>query len=143
MNIEFREFKGEWDWGWVRLHANPLRVEDTCGLMAIDADTNSTVGAIILDNFTNTSCQCHFILIDQNALKQRFLETCAEYVFNLKGMLTAYGWVAGNNKKAILLNTNMGWETKAVFADGYSKGVDYLLMEMTRANCKYLTQEAA
>jgi hypothetical protein len=143
MKVEFREFKGEWDWGWVRLHANPLRVEDTCGLMAIDADTNSTIGALILDNFTSTSCQCHFILNDHEAVKQGFMTTCAEYVFNLKGMNTAYGWVVASNKKAILLNTNMGWETKAVFKDGYAKGVDYLLMEMTRDKCKHLMNEAA
>lgn len=141
MNIEFRPFKGEWDWGFVKLHTTILRVEDTAGIMAIDTDTNTTVGAAIGDNFTPTSCQCHFILLDPMVLRHGFIETCCDYIFNTQGMSAIYGWVPGDNKRAIKLNTHMGWTTKAVFEDGYMQGVDYLLMELKKADCKHLAIE--
>jgi hypothetical protein len=141
MNIEFRPFKGTWDWGFVRLHTTILRVEDTTGIMAIDTDTNTTVGAAIADNFTQTSCQCHLIVLGTMLLRHEFLEACADYFFNLQGMNTLYGWVPADNEKAIKVNGHMGWQTKAVFENGYKQGVDYLLMELKKADCKYLNIE--
>lgn len=141
MNIEFRPFKGEWDWGFVRLHTTILRVEDTTGIMAIDTDTNTTVGAAIGDNFTQTSCQCHFIVLNPMVLRHGFVEACCDYIFNTRGMQAIYGWVPANNEKAVKLNKHMGWQVKAVFEDGYVQGVDYLLMELKKIDCKHLVIE--
>ena len=141
MNIEFRPFKGEYDWGFCKLHTTLLRVEDTTGIMAIDTDTNTTVGAAIADNFTPTSCQCHFILLDPMVLRHGFVETGCDYIFNTLGLQTMYGWVPADNLKAIKLNKHMGWTIKTVFEEGYMKGVDYLLFELKKADCKHLEIE--
>ena len=42
MKLEFRSFVGEYDWGWVQQQVPILRIEDTCGLMAIDTEKNET-----------------------------------------------------------------------------------------------------
>ena len=64
-----------------------------------------------------------------------------DYIFNTKGMQTIYGWVPADNEKAVRLNTHMGWSIKAIFDDGYMPGVDFLLMELKKADCKHLTIE--
>tara|TARA_R110000851_G_scaffold129651_1_gene262743 strand:+ start:26070 stop:26477 length:408 start_codon:yes stop_codon:yes gene_type:complete len=130
MKIEYREFSAELDWAWVRLHANILRVEDTTGIIAVDLNTGDTVAAVIMDNFTDTSCQCHLIIINPMVIKHGLEDVFRDFVFKFKKMVAVYGWVPANNKKAVKLNIHMGWKVRAVFEGGYSKGVDYLLMEL-------------
>ncbi len=140
MKIEFRPFRGDWDWGYCRLHTTILRVEDTCGIMAIDADTNTTVGACLADSFTKTTAQCHIIVTNPLVLRHGMLETACDWAFNDRGLKAVYGWVPGDNLKAIKLNKHMGWQVKATFEDGYAEGVDLILMECTRANCRFIDQ---
>ena len=140
MNIEFRPFVGQWDWGFVRLHTTILRVEDITGIMAVDMDTNTTVGAGLADSFTSTTAQCHIIVTDPMVLRHGLLETVFDWAFNGQGLKALYGWVPANNEKAVKLNKHMGWQVKTVFEDGYAEGVDYLLMELKKADCRFIDQ---
>ena len=143
MDIEFREFVGEWDWGWINQICPVMRVEDTGGIMAIDVSTDTTVGAFITDNWTQNSVQCHFMIDNPMVLKHSFLECCFNYVFNVRGMSRIYGMVPANNEKAIKINTHMGFTVKARLEDAFEVGVDYLIMELKRENCMYLDQAKA
>lgn len=143
MNIEFREFKGEWDWGWCKHHVDILRVEDTSGIMAIDKDTNMTVGACIMDNWTGSSVQGHFIIPHPMLLKHGFFECCAHYVFEEKGLKSVYAMVPADNEKAVKLNKHLGFTVKTVMEGAFREGVDYLMMEMKRENCRFIDQAEA
>lgn len=143
MNIEFREFRGEWDWGWCKRHVNILRVEDTCGIMAIDTDTDTTVGACIMDNWTESSVQGHFIITNPMLLKHGFMECCANFVFVEKGLRRVYAMLPADNEKAVKLNKHLGFTVKAVLDGAFREGVDYLMMELKRENCGYIDQAEA
>jgi hypothetical protein len=138
MNIEYRVFDGPSDWGWIQQQVGILRCEDTTGIMAIDADKNETVGACIMDNWTQNSVQCHFMISSPLVLRHKFLECCFGYMFNTFGVKYVYGLVPANNEKAVKLNTHMGFTIKARLEEAYEVGVDYLLMEMKRENCPFL-----
>jgi len=142
MRLEFRDFKAS-DWGFIKLHTSVLCVEDTLGIVAIDSETKAIVAAALADNFTGTSCQCHMIIVDPMALRHTFMEVCCDFIFNDKGMQSVYGWVPANNKKALKLNKHMGWTVKTVIEGGFTRGVDYVLMELTRNNCPYLEKAEA
>jgi len=143
MKVNFRSFNGEYDWGWVNQQVPILRVEDTCGIMAIDEQTNETIGACIMDNWTPNSVQCHFMITSPMVLKHGFLEECFDFLFNESGKQYIYGLIPSDNMKAQKLNKHMGFTEKLRMPDAFADGIDYLVYELKRENCKYLTKIAA
>lgn len=137
MNVEFRAFVYENDWAWIQRICPIVRCEDTSGIMAINSDTNTTVGAFIMDNWTNNSVQCHFVISNPMVLKYGFLETCADYVYNEKNVANVYALVPADNAKAVKLNKHMGYTIIACLDEAFDIGVDYLLMGMKRDNCVF------
>ncbi len=140
MNIEFRTFVGASDWGWVNSMVGIIRCEDTTGIMAIDLDKNETVGACIMDNWTQNSVQCHFMITNPLVLRHQFLECCFDFMFNNSNVARVYGLVPANIEKAVKFNTHMGFTIKACLEEAFEVGVDYLLMELKRENCKFIKQ---
>jgi len=141
MIIQYRQFNGPYDWGWVNEQVGILRCEDTTGIMAIDVATNETVGACIMDNWTQNSVQCHFMITSPLVLKHGFLECCFGFMFTEKNVKYVYGLVPGNNEKACKLNKHMGFTIKSRLDEAFETGVDYLLMELKRENCKYVAPQ--
>ncbi len=143
MKILFRAFNGPNDWGWVQAQVPILRVQDTCGIMAIDTDKNETVGACIMDTWATNSVQAHFMITSPMLLRHGFIEECADYLFNERGLKYVYGMVPGKNVRALKINKHMGFTEKARLGDAGVDGVDYVLMELKKENCKYLPLVAA
>jgi len=141
MKIDYRLFHGPSDWGWVQQQVGILRCEDTTGIMAIDPETNETVGACILDNWLENSVQGHFIMTDSRVAKNGALEFCFDYIFNNCGKKRIYGFMAGDNLKGLKFSEYLGFEVKARFDEGFKDGVDYLLLELKRENCKFIGQD--
>ena len=140
MDVQYRKFSGVHDWGWVNTQVPIQRVEDTGGIVAVDLDINETVGACIMDNWTNNSVQCHFMISHPMLLKHGFLQLCFDYMFNECGVKYVYGLVPSNNEKALKLNKHMGFTVKTVMEEAFEDGVDYILMELKHENCKYLEE---
>lgn len=138
MKVVFRAFYGPSDWGWVNQQVAILRVEDTCGIMAVDDEADETVGACIMDNWTKNSVQCHFMVSSPMVLRHGFLEECFDFLFNECGMQYIYGLVPGDNEKALRLNAHMGFTERVRLKDAFADGVDYVLMELKRENCRYV-----
>jgi RimJ/RimL family protein N-acetyltransferase len=141
MNVEFRQFIAQRDWGWCNQQVGIKRCEDTDGIMAIDLDTNTTVGACIMDNWTANSVQCHFMLTSPLVLKYGFLDLCFDFMFNIMGVSRVYGLVPADNEKAVKFNTRIGFTEKARMDEAFKKGVDYLLMELKQENCLHLPKQ--
>ena len=141
MNVQYRAFHGPSDWGWITEH-NPInRCEDTCGIMAFDADTYLTVGAFMMDNWTDNSVQCHLTLTNSLVLRHGFLEICADYVYNERGVNNVFALVPANNEKAVKLDYRMGYKLIARLPDAFAIGEDYLLMGMKREECIFLPKQ--
>lgn len=143
MKIHFRAFDGPSDWGWVRAQVPILRVEDTCGIMAIDVDKNETVGACIMDTWAANSVQAHFMVTTPMLLRHGFIEECFDYLFNERGLKYIYGMVPGDNVRALKINKHMGFTEKTRLGDAWADGIDYVIMELKKENCKYLPLVAA
>ena len=138
MKVLFRAFHGPTDWDWIRQRIGALQVEDTSGIMAVNADTGETVGACIMDNWTYNSVQAHFAVTSSVILRHGFLQECVNYVFNVAGKRAMYGFVPASNTKAIKLNTHMGFTEVFRIPEGFGKGVDYIAMQMLKEDCKVL-----
>tara|TARA_R110000851_G_scaffold288960_1_gene443086 strand:- start:5486 stop:5905 length:420 start_codon:yes stop_codon:yes gene_type:complete len=138
MNIELRQFIGEYDWGWVKQRVDIHRVEDTCGIMAVDLDTNTTVAACILDSWTPNSVQGHMVIDNSLVLRHQFLECCANYIYDVRGVKYVMGVVPDNNKKAIKMNKHMGYTVIAEVPDVIEDGCGVVIMQLTKENCTFL-----
>jgi hypothetical protein len=138
LKLEIRPFSGPHDWGWIQQEVGLLRVEDTSGFMGINTEKNETVMACIMDNWLNSCVQLHFICTNTMALRYNFIETCFDFVFNEKGMNSAYAMIAQNNKKSLKIAKHMGFVEKTRLKDAYADGIDFILFEMLRKDCKYL-----
>ena len=143
MKPYFREMHGPSDWGWINEQVGILQSEDTTGITAIDLDTNRTVGACVMDNWTANSVQAHFMVASPTVLRHGFLEECFDFMFNEKGVKYVYGMVPSDNEKALKLNKHMGFTERLRLPEAFADGVDYVVMECTRDNCKYLPEEEA
>ena len=141
MNVEFRNFHGPSDWGWINQQVGIVRAGDTTGIMAIDLDKNETIGAAIMDNWTGNSVQCHFMLTNPMVLRHGFLQCCFDFMFNSAGVARVYGLVPGSNEKAIKFNKHIGFTVKTRLEEAYEVGVDYLLVEMKKENCTFIDQK--
>jgi len=141
MKIVFRAFDGPSDWGWVQLQVPILRVEDTQGIMAIDEETDTTIGAAIFDNWTENSVQVHYMLTNIMLLRHGFLEEIADYIFNVCGKKKMYGTVPSHNVRALKMDKHIGFTEQARLKDAVSDGIDLIVLELTRENCQHLPAE--
>lgn len=140
MKLQMRLFNGPSDWGWVQQFIPLNRCDDTCGLMAIDEEKNETVGAMIFDNFLHNSCHLHIVLDSSTPIKYGFLEECADMVFEGFGREYVYAYVSGDNYKSLRLCKRMGFTEKTRFKGAYTRGIDYVLLELHRDNCTLFNQ---
>jgi len=142
MKVEFRSFNGAEDWAWCNKHVGIIQTSDTSGIMAVDTEKKEIVAAALMDNWTTNSAQCHFIITNPMVLRHKFLECVSNFLFIEKGLAVIYGFIPGDNKKAVRLNKHMGFTVKATLEDGFAVGVDYIFMEGKRENCRYIDKAA-
>ena len=140
MSPHFRFINLNQDWAWINAQIAVLRVEDTCGIIAIDDDTGEKLAVCVMDNWTHNSVQCHIAVPKVMVLRHNFLECCCDFIFNEVGLSKMYGQVPSNRPKAVKFNEHMGFTEKFRLEEAHAKGVDYIIMEMTKENCKYLQE---
>lgn len=129
------------DWGYVKKYASAIACEDTCGIVAIDLDTGKQLAAAVFDMFTPNSAQTHIVMTNPIVLRHKFLESAAEFVFIHAKRNVIYGLVPADNVKAVKFDKHIGFVEQIRLKDGFKKGVDYIIFEMRKENCRWLTQQ--
>lgn len=140
MNVEYRAFHGPSDWGWVIKHNPILRTDNTNGIMAIDSDKNETIGAVIFDNWTPNTVQAHIIATTSMLFKHGFLEEAFDYAFNISGRKYMLGIIPSDNEKSVKLVKSIGFKEAYRLKDGWADGIDIIVFEISRDNCRFLPQ---
>jgi hypothetical protein len=110
----------------------------TRGLVA--TDTNGTpVGVVLLDNWSENSVMGHIAVQSPIALRD-LLPEAFSYVFNFcqKGMML--GCVPADVVKALKLNAHIGFKEIYRIKDGWDVGIDTVMLQMLKADCKYITK---
>ena len=143
MKVHFRAFDGPQDWEWVNQQVGILQVQDTCGIMAINTNTDERIGAAIMDNWTSNSVQCHFMTATPLVLRHGFIEECFDYIFNYCGCKYIYSFMPGDNEASLKLTDHMGFTEVLRLPEAYRDGVDYVVKQLKREDCKYLPKVEA
>ena len=141
MNIEYRFMRGDPDWKIQSDVDGLTKITTTVGIVAYDLDKDRIAGACLMDNWTKTSCHAHLTLVDSEAALHGFPEFMSNYMFNECGLNCVYGMVPANNEKALQITSHIGFVVKSTLEEAFAVGVDYLLLELTRENCRFVDQK--
>lgn len=140
--IKLRHFNAYTDWDYVHTLTSAIACSDTCGVTACDGFDGRIFGVALFDQLTPNSAQCHIAITHpMKALRAGLLNAAGEYIFNDRGRNIVYGLVPASNDKALKFNENIGFKQIMRLPDGFDIGVDYVLMEMTRAACRWLKKD--
>ena len=126
------------DWEWLRSRALTIRCEDTQGIVAYEAKTGKILAMCAIDSFTQNSCSTHMAIDDPTVLRHGFLQELARHIFITCGRSNVIGLVPSTNKRAIRFNKHIGFREIARIPDAIADGIDYVVMQMTRDECKWL-----
>lgn len=138
MNVQFLRLDDLY-WSEVQEAVKCIPMADTRGIVAVD-DEGKLLAAGVADTFSHTTCQVHMVIKNPMVLRHGWLEEIFNYVFVTCNRLAIVGMVPGDNDKALKLNKHVGYEEVYRIKEGFNVGVDYVIMEMRREQCRWIPQ---
>lgn len=122
--------------------AERAKISVSPALRAIAAigDDGQIAGMVGYDGWLPGACAMHVALDDPRALL-----TLRHHAFEIP--FTRYGFafvmapVLSTNERALDFDRRLGFHEKTRFADAFGKGVDLVLLEMRREECRWLRAE--
>ena len=123
------------DWDFVQEYLPLNWTDNTSGIVA--EHDGKLCAAMICEDWTPTSVQCHFIMQDKRAFRHKFHHECARYVFSIGDRLKMIGIVPSTNEAALKLDKHFGFTEVARITDAMDVGVDAVILELPRENCPY------
>ncbi len=137
MKVAFKRISCEEEWKWF-CERNPLSlVPDMTSILAYDPDTKKNLACCVMDTWTAGSCQVHFAIDNPFVIRHGFFEEVSKFVFDTSGRLAMYGLVPSDNKKALSVDKKIGFREITRLKDAFKHGVDYVLLELRREDCKF------
>jgi len=123
---------------WIREKLNIAKIEDSKGISA-RSDTGELYGVCLMESWTEGSCQVHVVVINPICLKNyKFIIEVFNYIFNVGNRFVVIGFVSSNNVKALSFDKRIGFKEIARIKDGFKKGIDTVILELRRENCKWI-----
>lgn len=111
----------------------------TRGIVAVDG-SEMPCAVVLLDNWTHTAVNIHIAIQNPMALRGLFHEV-GDYVFNTCQKMMIIGVTESSHKKALRLNEHAGFTEIYRIKDCYAPGVDQVIQQLKKEDCKYLTAE--
>ena len=128
------------EWLWIQATCYVKACEDSQGIVAYDKN-DRIVACFVADNFTPDGCNVHVTIANPLAIKYGFLHEAAKHLFITCNRTKIFGLVPATNKKALKLDTHIGFREVARVPDGYEEGVDCIILRMDRATCPWLNEQ--
>lgn len=121
---------------WIQEAAECAYCDDMNGIMCY-RDGNLVAG-ILLESWSHNSVTIHIRVDDPLVFKHGFAEECYEYIFVTAERGVLIGITPANNVKALKFNKHIGLNEIYRIKDGYAVGIDYVVQEARKEDCKYL-----
>lgn len=118
--------------------ARRLGVDITNEATGIEAvGKKGVVGAVLFDHWTRNSVRMH-VLLESLAGARALLSAAFQYPFAQVGVQLLIAEVPSDNTKALRFNAHLGFRETYRLKDAVREGVDLVLMEMRREECRFL-----
>ena len=118
-------------------NARPIIMSDTKGITAWGSD-GIPQAICVLDSWSFNSCQIHIWIENAFVLKHGFAEAVFKYVFDTCNRNLIIGVTPADNPKALRFIKHIGFEELFRIKDGQAVGVDYVVTEIRKENCRYI-----
>lgn len=132
----FRPLKFQEEWEWLVERAQVTRTEHTKGLVAYNGD--KLVGAVAVDSWTPNSCRMHIAVDNMLIFKHGFPEEVYGWIFNECDKGVIVGATPAHLDKVLRFNRHVGFKEVYRIPDGYEIGIDMVIQECRKEDCKYL-----
>ncbi len=124
---------------WLADRTGVVLTKEARGLVAVDA-SGRIRGMLAFDCWTPNSCWAH-MAVDAPIAWRRLVLPGFEYVFRQAGRGLLLGAIASANEKSLQMAKALGFSESHRIRDGYSEGVDLVVVEMRREACPWLREE--
>lgn len=128
------------DWPEIRKRVPIKLVEDTQGIVARD-ESGDLAGAVVFDNFSYSSVQCHQVIVKPLLLRHGFFEEVCRHAYDTCGKHQIIGLVSSDDEKVLKFNKKIGFVETARIPNGHSIGIDTVVMTMTAEQCNFYSRE--
>lgn len=135
----FHGMESEEEWNWLHARAECVRCADTVGLCCYR--DGQLVGAVALDTWSHNSCVIHIAFEDFMSFRHGWPEAVFGYVFNQCDKGVIVGSTPACNEKALRFNKHIGFVELFRIKDGFEEGIDTVIQEYRKENCKYIRNE--
>jgi hypothetical protein len=139
MTIMFKPLSMSHEWSWFKERTHVIACEDSQGIVAID-ETGRIHAIAAFDSFTVDACNVHMAIDNPFVLRHGFLNEIGRHLFHACGRKRIFGLVPANNKKALKLDKHIGMHEVARVPDAVAEGIDYIVMRMDKADCRWIEQ---
>lgn len=136
MKYTFKPLSTREEWAWLSAKAQCCYCEDTKGIVAYRE--GEVVAAVALDSWSHNSVSIHIAITAPLVLKNGFAEEVFNYIFNTTGRRVVIGITPADNLAALKFNRHIGLVEVYRIKDGYAQGVDYVVQEIRKENCRYI-----
>lgn len=111
----------------------------TRGIVAIDS-SGKPCGVCLADGWTHTACNAHLAIQKPMCLRKLFHEF-AHYVFITCDKQMMIGIVEDTHARALRIDKNIGFKQLYRLKDGYAAGVDQIILQLKKADCRFLHKD--
>jgi hypothetical protein len=117
-------------------NCRPTPMADTRGIVARD-DHGDIAAICTIDTWSPNSCQMHIWIKNPMVLRRGFVEEVFGFVFG-SGRNKVICVMPSNNYAVIKFNRKIGFTELFRIKDGYDVGIDYVITELKREDCRYI-----
>jgi hypothetical protein len=127
------------EWDWIAARAECVHCADSAGMVAYRH--GKIACAVAFDHWSHNSVHIHTAFEDLLCFKHGWPEAVFGYIFNQCDKGVIMGVTPACNMKAIHFNKHIGFVEIFRVKDGYEEGIDFVVTEYRKENCKYIRKE--
>ena len=121
---------------WLKERAECTITDDMNGISCYRDE--KLIGVVGLESWSYNSVTIHLVIEDVLSLRHGYPEEVFNYIFNECDKGVVIGVTPDNNPKALKFNKSMGLVELYRIKDAYDVGIDYVVQELRKENCKFL-----
>jgi hypothetical protein len=127
------------DFKWMERQLGSLLTPNAKGIVNLGPDGSVQAG-VAFDRWSPGGCEAHMVASTPFAVRE-LIGPAFDYVFSQAGRRLIYCLIQSSNERSLRLARWLGFEETYRIKDGWSYGDDFVLLEMRRENCRWLTPE--
>lgn len=121
---------------WLEAQTGAVLTSGARGISAVDS-AGRVRGVVAYDGWTPNAVQAH-MAVDTPVAWRALLRPVFEYPFEQAGRRLMLGIIPADNTRSARMAESLGFRLAHRVPDGWSVGVDLLVYQMRREECRYL-----